>query len=254
MIWLVLVGCRKSPEAPTEIDDLSGFLAAAVGRDPEAVAAGAVQLEAHLATIDMEGSLVDERSWTLSALTETALEGRTHPERDLSATANIGIVGAEAHDLDKHLPYMMWADQTSLNSGIQYYTREFPEDGDGACFAEKSCDRITTFNHAIRENHLYTVYYEVNKIWDRVALEDGREAVVAFAWFEQSWPTTAGKDAHLFQSYELDVWLEPPEGGVWRYYVGWSESDLADPDVSLGTVRSATETRYATEEEAAAGS
>ncbi|MCP4808393.1 MAG: hypothetical protein GY913_06205 [Proteobacteria bacterium] len=253
---LLFLACRPSPEAPEAIDDLSRYLAANVTHEDDGVVlAGLAQLEAHLAGVDMEGSLVDERSWLLGPLTDTELEGRTHPDRDLDATINIGIVGAEAHDLDDHLPYMMWADQTPLNSGIQYYTREFPDTGDGDCFVDKSCPQIQTFNHAIRENHLYTVYYESLKDWRLIDLGDDRQAVVALAWFEESWPTTAGKDAHLWQSYELDVWLEPQgEEGVWRYYVGWSESDLSEgEDVVAGSVRSATETRYETEESAAAG-
>ena len=252
---LVLLACRPSPEAPAEIDELTRYLARTVeDEDAAVVLAGVEQLEAHMATVDLDGSLVDDRSWLLDALTEAELEGRTVPDRDLEDTANIGIVGREAHDLDDHLPYMMWADQTPLNSGIQYYTRTFPEDADGACFVEKTCERILTFNHAIRENALYEMYYESFKVWRRVEGPDGREAVVAFAWFEESWPTISGKDAHLWQSFEVDVWLEPAEGGVWRYYAGWSESDLTDSDdIALGTVRSATETRYETEEAAAAG-
>lgn len=257
MLTLLLVlGCRESAQAPAEISELTRFLAVELdNEDPQVMRSGIEQLYAHLETLDIEeGSLVDERSWLLQGLTEEDLAALDRPDRDPGLTLNIGIVGAEDHSIDEHAPYMMWADQTVLNSGIEYYTREFPEDADGGCFVEASCERILTFNHAIRKNAVYEVYYESFKVWRWIELEDGRRAVSAFAWFPQSWPTTNGHEGHLWQSYEVDVWLEAPDGGVWRYYAGYSESDIVEgEDLVLGTVRSATQTRYDTEEEAAAG-
>jgi hypothetical protein len=254
-MWLLLsLACRESAQAPAEISELTRFLAVELDNpEPEVMRAAVEQLYLQLEPIDMDGSLVDERSCLLEGFSESELSGLDRPERSPGATLNIGIVGAEAHPIDDHADYMMWADQTPLNSGIEYYTREFPEAEDGDCFVDGSCERILTFNHAVRKNAVYEVYYESHKVWRWITLEDGRRGVVGFAWFSESWPTTSGHEGHLWQSYEVDVWLEVPEG-VWRYYAGYSESDIVDgEDLVLGTVRSATQTRYETEEEAAGG-
>ena len=79
---------------------------------------------------------------------------------------------------------------------------------------------------------------------------------MAFAWFEESWPTTNGKDAHLWQNFELDIWMAKPnpEDGILRYYTSWTENDVAESDdIVAGTIRGATESRYENEEKAAGG-
>ncbi|HJN73041.1 MAG TPA: hypothetical protein QGF58_03810 [Myxococcota bacterium] len=256
MLLLAALACRKSPEAPAEISELTRYLAREVqDEDIEVLAAGVEQLDAHLATIDMEGDIVDERSWIVDVLTEDDVALYEHPDRSLDVLVTLGVVGEELHAIEDHAPYMMWVDQTNINAGVVYYTRTFPDTEDGSCFAEGSCESILTFNHSIRENALYEVYLEVYKYWRWVELDDGRRAVVAFAWFEESWPTTNGKEAHLWQNFELDVWMDhPTDEKIWRYYVSWTENDVAESaDIVQGMIRGTTESRYETEEAAAGG-
>ena len=255
---LLALACRKSPEAPAEIDDLTRYFVREIqNEDPEVVAAGLESLDAVLAGIDLDdGDIVDERSWSLSPLDDEDLALYDRPDRDLDDLVSIGVVGAALHPIEQHADYMMWTDQTNINHGVVYYTRTFPDTDDGSCFVERSCETILTFNHSIRDNALYEVYLEVFKTWRWVDFGEGRQAVVAFAWFEQSWPTTNGKDATLWQNFELDVWMDKPDpdDGVMRYYTSWTENDVADSeDIVAGTIRGATESRYENEEKAANG-
>jgi len=254
---MVLVGCRKSPEAPAEISDLTRFLVRELQtEEADVLGAGLDSLDAHLRTVDMDGSIVDDRSWSVSNLSDEDLGDYAHPGRDLNDLISIGVVGAELHPIENHAEYMMWPVQDNINNGVVYYHRNFPETEDGSCFVDRSCESILTFNESVRDNALYEVYLEVWKSWHWVDFGDGRQAVVAFAWFEESWPTTDGKDATLWQNFELDVWMDKPNpsDGIWRYYVSWTENDVADSeDIVAGTIRGAAETRYEDEEKAAGG-
>jgi len=235
-----LVGCAAPPEAPTDFDGLAAYLYREWGQeDPAAIQAGLNNLSDFLFDVDVSASKVLDRSWQLSALQESDVEGVPRPDRDLSALVGVGVAGASEHHVLEHAQAQVWEDQTPLEPTANFYERTFPDaDASPDCFLSRDCEFLVTENQATRQNLLMTVDFELFKTFRWVALDEegSRYGLISRSWFADSFEGKNGKTA-LYQSFSTDVWIEQEDGSTVRLQMVWSESDVGIA-ASEGTVQS----------------
>ncbi|MGC6492958.1 MAG: hypothetical protein ACON5B_08965 [Myxococcota bacterium] len=237
MLVVLCTACRPSLEAPEDLDALSRFLFAhADDADDALLVEGLLNLEPFLDPIKADAALPD-RSWSLTALTLEEAQTATEPPRSLDEVQAVGIALPSVHAVMAHVDVAMREDQTPVESTAAWYDRVFLDEPNGDCFRDRSCDRIRTNNIVRRDNLLISIDFEQRKDFRWLTLGD-RDAVLARAWFEQSWEGDAGATT-LWQNYGLEALLEQPDGSTHRYQVIWSDADVRGigDDLVLNTLR-----------------
>lgn len=245
--WLVLTlaACKAPPEAPTELSELSRYLYREWGNeDPEVMAAGLRNLVPVLEGVDLTGNVLD-RAWALADLSiDDVAELPTRPDRAPEDCVGVGVAYQSRWAVADHARVQVQADQRPFEpTASEHYDRFFPETDDPACFEDRSCTVLETFNEATRENILMKVTFELPKVLRWVEVEPDAWSFVSRSWYEQPWEGEGG-NVTLYQSYSLDVWMFRPDGTTWRYQTLWSESDLGigvSEETVIATVRNGTD-------------
>ena len=238
MLFL-LAACKPPIEAPTELNELSRYLYREFeAAEPEVMAAGLANLEAWLASLDLTVDTAD-RSYSLEPLDADDVAGLTRPEdRSLSDLLGLGIAYDSPYPQADHDDYVVWADQLSMSPLSAWHTRTF--DGDGAsCLPDAGCEVARATDELYKDSLFINVELTLEKDFRWVTMDDGDQALVARAWFEQSFHGGSGNN-HLWQNHALDVYVPRDDGHTWRWYTTWAESEFsgADEDIRTGILRS----------------
>ncbi len=253
MLWYVLA-CTPPIEAPTELNELSRYLYREFeAEDPDTLAAGLDNLGAWLGELDLTVD-TNERTYSLDPLQEDDVAGLTRPEgRALSDLLGLGIAHDSPYALPDHAAYVVWEDQLTMSPLSEYHWRHF--DGDGAaCLPDASCEVARATDELKKDSVFIKVELALEKDFRWVVLADGQQALIARAWFEESFAGESGQN-QLWQNHALDVYLPSANGHVLRWYVTWAESEFsgADDDIKIGILRSGIEDFLDACDEAAAG-
>jgi hypothetical protein len=230
MITLLLAACSapETPPAPAEVEDLCPR----TYRDQPDSTALAVDLP------ELDTWLADEwdpsvPGYALDALTDADVAGLTRPDRSLEDAIGGEAAAASVHTLDQHVAFVMQTDQSVVNPGdYAKFDRSFLEGGD--CFATRACDVLRTWNDITKTAAFGVIIpYAYEKDYRRVYYTDAdgesREAVVSRGWVEQVSLSDDGANG-ILQSYNLDVFLAQPDGGVVRVQAQWAEMKLSIDD------------------------
>lgn len=238
----VISGCAPTQEAPTDLGDLTLFLFSEFETAEDAYLADALMnLETGaLLTVDLEGARID-RQWVQPILTEDHRGGATGPppaEVDPALQVSVTVAGLSSHPLTTHAEGVLIADQSELEPSAPEHDRTFTVDT--ACWSDGSCGRIDTENHIKKSNFLYTIIYDAEKDYRRMLLPDGRQAMIARSWNEES---VAGEEGinSIDQNYATEVFIEDSSDSsrTLRMMAIWTSVTLAaDPtdDLVRGTI------------------
>ena len=230
VLWSVLCAGCAPPEAPAELAELSNYLYREWdARDAAVPAAGLTNLAAFLVDVELDSGRIDDRAWLLDPLEEADVEGIERPNRNLADCLAVAVAGFSRWPVEDHARLQSEPDQTVTEPTSPRYERSFPETDDPACFEERRCDQLVTFNDAERANIVLSTTFELFKDfrWLTYTDPDGeeRDAFYSRSWFEDSFEGDRGKNT-LWQSYSVDVWLDRGDGTAWRYQTLWSESEI----------------------------
>jgi len=214
LLFTLLVACAPPPDAPAELDEIVHLLF----RDFEADAGELTEALDALAPLVERAS---EPTYLLDDLATTDLMGVARPARDPAACDGVAVLGESAHGPAAHGRLSTLTDQVPVSPDHDRFDRTFG--GDPDCFLDGGCEFLRTENDIVRSNILFTMPLTMYKDYRWVALTGGQRALVARGWLAESAHGEDG-DNHLYQSYELEVWL-PGGAGSLRLMDLWAEPD-----------------------------
>ncbi|HJN77256.1 MAG TPA: hypothetical protein QGF58_25245 [Myxococcota bacterium] len=230
MLSLFLVGCAPTPvEAPREVTELATWMFAEFDGE---LAPGVEELDTWLVDMPLDGDLED-RVIAMPVLSE--LGGISGPVgEDPADQLPVAVAGLSRHDIDTHFGLVAEDNLVCIESNTTtYYRREHLSDPD--CLGS-DCDRVDTENEVHKESVIASVWFDLFKDHRALTLSDGRQAMVARSWIEQSYE--ADREGYSWdQFYTLEVWIE--EGSeTRRFHTVWSAVHLGPvgPDLYTTTV------------------
>ncbi len=226
-----LGACKRPPDAPTELEDLCGYLFGHVAdEDPDELEAGLVNLDAWL-----DGNL-DETldGYTINRLDEAVVDALDDRDRSVEDLVGAAVASESAYGTGAVVEVLILADQDEV-SGNQYkvYDRSF--DGDPECFASRDCDWL--------EAEIYTL-----SSWAGL-VEIGSTSISQYRWLEiddlgwvmaqRSWMVEPAEISYTTIDFELSVdanyflqVLLPAPGGSLRMQATWIDADYGVLPVS----------------------
>jgi hypothetical protein len=251
MGWaLQFSACKKPPEAPKELNQLSTYLYQEWdNEDPAVMEAGLANLRAFLRDEDLEGGIMD-RSWELEPISKSDVSDIPFPkDADPKNTLGVAVSYLSSWPVADHAVLQLEEDQLPAEPSAKVYTRSFPDEGKPACFLDQSCDPLSSVNDIERQNLLLSVVMVLYKDFRWIETEQGL-AVAARSWLEESFEGQNGS-SNIVQSYSVDIWL-PVGKKTWRYQTLWSESEVAGASdaATIGTLKSSIDRAMETADEA----
>ena len=226
MLLLIFFACRAPVEAPKEIDDISAYLYANFngnGDDGErALPAGLWTLETYLESLELDlSSDLDDRTVSLSPLTEVDLDGTYAPEGiDLGLQVGVAVSAQTPLTMDEEVSLIMDPNQVCIAADSTAYHEVTVLSGED-CFSDGSCDVLETSNEVFIDS-ISDGWLDTLKDYRWILLEDGRKAIVAREWMPDIAPATSGSNS-WDQRFAIVVWLPNADGSkTLRYYALWS--------------------------------
>lgn len=247
---LAITGCKKPPEAPKELNDLSTFLYREWdNEDPAVMEVGMDNLHAYLKKQDLSAGILD-RSWELESPTKDDISDIAYP-KDADPKNTLGVaVGYESlWPIEDHATLQTESDQLAAEPSAKVYERTFPDDKDPLCFVDQTCDPLVTVNDIERQNLLMSVSMVLYKDFRWVETEQG-PAFISRSWLEESVDGESGS-SRIVQSYSVDAWI-PKGKTAWRFQTLWSESEVAGASdtATIATLKSSIDKAMETGDEA----
>ena len=226
---LFLTGCKKPPEAPEELNELTRYLYREWNNeDPLVMEAGVQNLYNFLEDLDLEGDLND-RAFLVEPPLESDLVDIDRPEeRDPQDCYGISVAGVSVWPVRDHARLQIESDQLPMEGSAKEYIRSFPDTDDPDCFRDEGCAVLVTENEVERTNLFISVEFVLYKDlrWVQMLDEDVEgSAIIARSWTDQTWVGEGG-DSFLYQSFSLDTWLGINDDETWRFQLIWSEGDV----------------------------
>lgn len=219
-LLVLLVGCaRKRDGAPEDVDGLSRYLFAN-WEDPEAMAEGMENLSVWLEAEGRSEAAAD--GYVLTDLVEDEVSEVEHPARDLTDMIGVAVPGVSVHPIEAHAGLLVMTDQVWNDPGsYDLYVRELVE-GDPDAFV--AGDGLIRTRNDIDKSGAFGVHipYILWKDYRWVALEDGRQSIVARSWVEEEACAEGGNNC-LFQSFSIDLFHAPNGDETIRMTASWNE-------------------------------
>jgi len=248
--FVALGGCKKPPEAPKKLNELSTFLYQEWdNEDPAVMEVGLENLYQFLKKEDLESGILD-RSWELTPITKGDVSDIPYPKgADPKNTLGVAVGYLSPWKIKDHATLQTEADQLLAEPTAKVYDRTFPEHDDPDCFIDQSCSPFPTVNDIERQNLLMSVGMVLYKDFRWVETDRGT-AFISRSWLDRSWDGENGK-SQVVQSYSVDAWL-PVGKVIWRYQTLWSESDIpgASDTATIATLKSSINTAMESADEA----
>ncbi len=222
--WLACVGC--TPHAPTEVDELTGYLYREWDNpDPMVMQSGLESLETLLAAKMLgPNGAGNDRLLQLSPIHASDITVSPYPmDRDPSKTIGTLVTRESKWPVIDHARVQVDPNQLDVEPSAASYVRTYLEPPDPRCLVDASCTTIRTSNDITRSNATLKVTYTLLKNFRWFNLADGRRALVARGWAPTSF---SGESGAINQSFSLDIFLPRPAEVTWRYQVSFSENQL----------------------------
>jgi hypothetical protein len=223
-LLLFLIACQSPEPAPEDLDSLTAHLFSNFEAEDEVLQLAMNNLRARILELDLTADLED-RSFSLTSLQSTDLEGLDRPDRELSDLTTFSLAYDSPFPVDVHVPSLLLDDLTPLSLTATTYDRIIHEPEDPCCFQVQECPVMRSENHIIREQLLYTLDYQQLKDYRWVELSDGEMALVSRGWLPESAHGAAGSN-HIYQSFDMEAWI-PSGDHTLRYFALYTEFDYA---------------------------
>ncbi len=244
---LAAAGCRKLPEAPTELSELSTWLFQHLeDPDPDVLAVGLGNLQAFFEDQGIDEDLGDQ-AWEIQPLTDEHVADVDHPDRDPSSALPVGLVATSSFEPAEHATVVILPDQTPVEpASPNLYERSFLDPTDPSCFPDQGCEILRTDNRIRKENFIMSIEYTKLKDyrWSDVLRAEGdpQRGFIARSWFEEEFQGDQEATA-IHQSYSIDVVLPDSDGETLRYVALWTEATMygAGDDIIQSTMRGGLE-------------
>lgn len=229
IVVVVLVGCKRPPEAPQELDELVGYLFEHVETEDSAyLEVGAVNLDAWL-DVRLDETIEGYQVNKLAAEGVTALgEG----EKDLADLAG-AAVGDESQHAVADLGVAIAVDDPTLMYPGTYLSFDRVYEGDADCFVSGDCPFLQAETHG---EMVYTLGLQVETHsmvqWRWVETEFGR-GLVQRTWLRE--PATISLDfLSVEQQYYVWMFLPVEGGGSRSIQATWVVATLTGSAVPEG--------------------
>ncbi len=226
-VLVLTIACKPPPEAPEEVGELSRFLFSEFYGEDESLQSGAEGMRDYLLSVDLEAGLRD-RELTIPSLRVIDVGDITLPDGfDPETQVSVAISGLSQHDLATAIEIVLEPNQVCIESDTtKYYTRTYTTDT--ACFGDGSCVELTSTNEVRKENFLANIWYDLDKEFRVVTLEDGTDVLLARSWISGDALTDNGNGS-IEQSLTVEAWIPHPDDPTitMRYSAMWSSVDLS---------------------------
>lgn len=250
-MFLLLLACSVERANPAFDDAAVLALLEFEAEDPVALAYAVRQIEADIATYDLDASLADRSFEPIELSDADVATFEDVPDRDPELCLPVAVTYASAHGVDEHVRVQMLADQRPIEPASDEKYDRMIVDGED-CWADRGCDFLRTENPLTKKNSLMEISYTLFKDFRWVDLnlpdpadvaegetaesDSPRWAIVGRSWMAEE--AQADEGTSILQSYSLEVWV-PTDGGTNRMMSLWSESDSElGEDVVAGATRS----------------
>ena len=206
LVALSCTACSPAPEAPAELADLSLYLFAEFHADDADVLAGLENLSDILHNDFDYDADVSERQLKQPPLTEEFLGGaNTTSAFDPDLQKTVSIAYRSRYPISRHVAGTLILDQNPLEPSATTHDRTVLSDGD--CWVATDCDTLDTVNFIVKSNVLYTVPYDATKVYRRLTLDDGRDALMARVDQPEIGYSDTGTTS-IDQNFSLEIWVE----------------------------------------------
>jgi hypothetical protein len=229
----LLAACHKPDPAPTELNDLCGYLYThAQDEDPELISVGidnlALWLEAH------PDDTVGDGGYQVDNLDQETLDSLDDRDRSNANLVGGTVTTDSPYPIEGDLAEaLVTADQTQVYPDVyDSFTRTF--DGDGDCFVAQDCDTVQFDNESVANLPLNIKVTTVTTGQFRwVQTTDHGKAMITRAWLHDPADVSVDffkVDAQYFLTVTYDL-----DDGAKRLQATWADAQIIGIDVPEGT-------------------
>lgn len=227
LLCLLAVACTKPPDAPADLDELSGYLFNNVTtEDPAYLEAGVLNLDLWLE--DNFGALAE--GYTVRNLDQASVDALPGTDRDLDGLVGAAVAATSRHDVDGNVLGLTYHDQSEIfPEGYSAFEREYI-DGNLQCFLDHECDAMVqrTWSTAV-----YPLGLTFSSVWtgEYRWVESDKGPVMVYRTFLDA-PAELNFDwLEVEGQYFLGVSL-PSDEGTLRLMSTWIVARIGDGGVN----------------------
>jgi len=224
------VGCSRPPDAPTDLETLTGFLFEHMkDEEPDAMVAGVANLDAWLSA----NLAPTSEGYAIANISQESLDALDDTERNSAGLDGAAVSTSTEFTVQQVAEALIEADQmTVYPDRFETYDRTFSEDI--SCFLDHQCE--TMDYHSDLDTNLplgIQVNTKVNGTFRWVDLE-GTPVLVGRTWLAE--PAEVSVDFFKVQAqYYLTVNLPTDVAGTTRLHAMWAETQLLSADIPEST-------------------
>lgn len=228
VVAVCLVGCKRPPEAPQELDELVGYLFEHVAtEDPAYLEVGAANLSAWLDS-HLEETVA---GYQVNNLSNDGVAALGEGEKDLDALAGAAVGAESAHSVED-LGVAITVDDPTEMYPDTYVSFDRVYAGDPDCFVAGDCASLAAETHG---DMAYALGLQVQTHsmvqWRWVDTDAGR-AMIQRTWLRE--PATVSLD-FLSVEQQYYVWMFlPVDGGSRSIQATWVVATLTGSAVPEG--------------------
>ncbi len=230
-IFFALTVACAPPEAPSELEDLTGYLFSHVrDEDPAYLEAGVVSLD-----LWMEDRLEESlEGYTVNVLDQESVDALDEREQSLDGLVGAAVGGAFTHSMEDVVASLVADPATEMYDSFSLYEREYKTDLD--CFLDGSCDWLEINVTSVSD---YAMGLEVSVNFDaeyrRIQTDIG-PAIVQRTWLTA--PADVSFDwLGVEGQYFLCVFLDDGSTSR-RMQATWIAAQMGESEVPEGTALS----------------
>lgn len=235
VVSLSIMGCRRPPEAPAELDELCKYMYSHMSdEEDDYLAAGVVNLSAWLdANIEQTSE-----GYVVQNLDQDVVNGLDGEERDVTDLVGAAVGYDSAFDVQTNANAVVLQDQGEIYPDTYtLYERTWREPEEGkkpTCFDEAECVYAEADNHSIAS---YPLSLEA-ETWSRAQYR-WVESDIGLAMVHRTWmtdPAVLSLDwINLEHQFFMTITLPLEDGRARRLQATWMVASLGDAAVPEAT-------------------
>ena len=237
LLTLSLLGCKRPPDAPAELDDLCSYMVSHYqDKDTDALVAGLANIEAWLAADSPEEDFQTNFEATLEGysvnnLSQETVDGLDDLQRDLTGLVGAAVGYDSSESVQAITEVMVDADQMEVYADTyEEYTREFITDP--TCFLDHECETIEMLNWGKSRYALGIGFESESSAHMRWVDTDNGMALVHLTWL--TGPAEVSVDwLRVKEQYYLNAMLPDGDETV-RIQATWVIAELGSGSVPEG--------------------
>lgn len=235
LVLVSIIGCRKPPEAPAELDELCKYLYSHMSdEEDDYLEAGIINLDTWLQT-NIEETTEGYVVQNLDQDTVNALDGE---ERDLTGLVGAAVAYDSAFSVDQNANTLVLKDQFDVfPDTYTFYERSWLEPEEGVkptCFKGAECSYAAAENHSIANYPLGLTAETWSQAQYRWVETDLGMALAHRTWMSE--PAVLSLDwINLDHQFFMTITIPQESGNARRLQATWMVASLGDSDVPEAT-------------------